>query len=123
MTGARKLRPRELKSPPVERREAPLRDRKRRGDASQASRAAAPAAQEVSHTSAFHGAPLPSAFTGGRDGKAGRPGPLNNRGDVPRPFGAAVLCDNPLSARSDTVNCPQHRAERGYFADETAHFC
>src|SRR6185312_15341002 len=52
--------PRGQKPPQVERREAPSSDRKEEGDASQASRAASPAAQEVSQTSASAGAPLPS---------------------------------------------------------------
>jgi hypothetical protein len=54
-----------LKSPQSERREAPLPDRKGRGDASQASRAIAPIAQEADRkASAFPGAPLPSLFLG-----------------------------------------------------------
>src|SRR6185312_10216813 len=52
--------PRGQKPPQVERREAPSSDRKEEGDASQASRAASPAAQGVSQTPASAGAPLPS---------------------------------------------------------------
>ena len=65
-------RAREPKSPPVERREAPFPDRKGKGDASQASRAALrQAAQEASQASAFPGAPLPSIFSGACEGLAG----------------------------------------------------
>ena len=69
------------KTAAVERREAPSPDRKGEGDASQASRAAAPAAQGVSQTPAFPGAPLPSS---GSHGRGPCPGRHNNRGDLAR---------------------------------------
>ena len=55
--------------PPVERREAPSPDRKGEGHASQACRAATLAAQGVSQTPAFLGAPLP-LVGGARRGRA-----------------------------------------------------
>src|SRR6185312_3140969 len=65
--------PRGQKTPQVERREAPSSDRKEEGDASQASRAASPAAQGVSQTPASAGAPLPSGERD-EDGSDGVPG-------------------------------------------------
>ena len=70
------------KTAAVERREAPSPDRKGEGDASQASRAAAPAAQGVSQTPAFPGAPLPS---NGSRGRGPCPGRHNNRGHAAWP--------------------------------------
>src|SRR6185312_12491637 len=71
--------PRGQKPPQVERREAPSSDRKEEGDASQASRAASPAAQEVSQTSASAGAPLPSRSEELHFNE-GRPGPTKEYG-------------------------------------------
>ena len=54
---------RNRKKPQTERREAPSPDRTGEGDASQASRAIAPIAQEADRkASVFSGAPLPSLF-------------------------------------------------------------
>src|SRR6185312_13014655 len=66
----------------VERREAPSSDRKEEGDASQASRAASPAAQEDSQSSASAGAPLPSFWSEELDFREGLPGAdIKNTGD------------------------------------------
>ena len=53
---------RRRKTPPVERREARVPDRKGTRCASHAHRAASPAAQGLSQSPAFLGAPLPSLF-------------------------------------------------------------
>ena len=78
----RKRGPGDLKSPPVERREAPLRRSQGEADTPRkACRAAAPAAQEVSQTSAFLGAPLPRS---GAEMERRRPRAAKNRGDDAR---------------------------------------
>jgi hypothetical protein len=95
-------RAREPKSPPVERREAPFPDRKGKGDASQASRAALrQAAQEASQASAFPGAPLPSIF---REHARASPGPTQEYGRFRAPA-RRVIAESESSTRFVIANC------------------
>ena len=85
------------KKPRVERREAPLRDRKRSGHASPACRAVSPTAQEAAQASAFLGAPLPSS--GALPATTAFPGPLKNTGG-----GARLLSDVGVGECARTTN-------------------
>jgi len=73
-----------------------------KGDASQASRAIAPIAQEVSQTSAFPGAPLPSLFYVSADLKVRRTRRRsNNAGDDARlPFSVIARSESDEAIQS-----------------------
>jgi hypothetical protein len=88
-TGPRPLRWRSGEAA-VERREARLLDRKRRRHASQACRAASPAAHGASHAPAFLGAPLPSHLGAKKKAKLGRV-TRREKGDGCLKFGSGCL--------------------------------
>jgi hypothetical protein len=69
--------------PRVERREAPLRSQRRGHASHQGVSGGSPAAREVSQTSAFPGAPLPS-FGSVEERMTACPGPAKNTGDESR---------------------------------------